>query len=74
MEKALVRFKTLSDKDKAVINAWILKAKEHFYDNRPYGNFIPAPRITGFSSRMMYELLWREMDYDQTSSPPHTPR
>lgn len=72
--KARELYNKLSFDNKEKINKWLEKSKETFYDNRPFGTRIPPPHISGISQRSMFNLLYGEMQYDQISSPPHTPR
>ena len=67
-------YRTLDANGKSEIDAWIQRAKVGFYDTgRPYHTAVPCPVIRGISQRTMFALLYVAMDYDQRTSPPHTP-
>jgi len=72
--KSRIIYNKLSYDNKEKINKWLQKSKETFYENRPFGTRIYPPHIGGISHRSMFNLLYGEMQYDQISSPPHTPR
>lgn len=73
-ERARIKYNQLSNEDKKAIDKWLKKSKESFYDNRPFATRIRPPMLLRISDTYMFNILYGEMQYDQISSPPHTPR
>lgn len=73
-ERAKKVYRRLSPENQTQIDHWIRVVKETFYDyGRPYYTHLQCPSIRGISQRSIFSLLYIAMDYDQVSSPPHTP-